>query len=190
MYLSPSVIKEMEARYSHPLEISLQQAILPEEMKILKQSKKFNRAHDVTFFIFNTKHEIALIRKPGYPPRAYRAPSGGIRPGEDFETGIKREAREETGLEIELTRYLLRVSATFSCPPEVEFWTSHVFTAQEKGGTFAPQDTQEVEAVRYGTFKELQGPIRQALLATGKGLFRYRVTLTDAVYNLLSSCTP
>ncbi|HEX6989930.1 MAG TPA: hypothetical protein VF282_10735, partial [Bacillota bacterium] len=48
-----------------------------------------------------------------------------------------------------------------------------------------PVDTHEIAEVRWSTLEELQGPVRRALLQTGRGLLRYRVSLTDAVIALL-----
>ena len=136
---------------------------------------------------------MALIRKPIHPPGVFRAPSGGLTPGEPFKEGAKREAREETGLEIEIERYLLRIQVRFICDEENIEWTSHVFSARAVGGELAPQDTREILATRWATLEELQGPIREAVLASGWGLLDYRVTLTDRAVALLHKergCAP
>jgi hypothetical protein len=51
----------------------------------------------------------------------------------------------------------------------------------------APIDTHEISAARWGTLDELQGPIRERLLATGATFWRYRVALHDAAAAVLTS---
>ena len=38
-------------------------------------------------------------------------------------------------------------------------------------------DPHEIDGVRWGTVQELCGPIAEAMLATGAGLFLYRVAM-------------
>lgn len=144
------------------------------------------RLHDVTVFIFSDRGELALIKKHNYPPGAWRAPGGGINPGEPFGDGARREAREETGLDVRLTRYVLRVHVTFTNGGRRQPWTTHVVTAAVAGGELAVGDPKEIAGVRWGTLEELCGPIGDVLLASGRGLFRYRTALHAEVMRLLS----
>lgn len=191
MYVTRTILDRVEARYGVPKVISLKYEISPWEIAVVRGSRKDGRSHDVTLFIFKG-HQLALIQKYSYPLDGFRAPSGGLKPGEPLEVGAKREAYEETGLEIELESYLLRIEATFTCEQQVEPpmgsgepWTTHIFLARAVGGELANNDPKEIKAVRWGTVQELQGPIRQTLLDTGRGLFRYRVALTDATIDML-----
>lgn len=184
LYVDETMIREMEEKFGRPEVLRLTQEITPEEMALVQSSQKHGRAHDITLFIFRGE-KLALIRKPIHPPGVFRAPSGGLNPGEPFEDGAKREAWEETGLEIEIERYLLRIQARFICGEENIEWSSHIFSARAMGGELAPQDTREILAARWATLEELQGPIREAVLAPGWGLLDYRVTLTDGAVALL-----
>lgn len=187
MFLTAEKLAPLAARYGQPRVVEMTEAVSPPEMDMVLGSRKDGRAHDVTCFILDGWGRVAVIRKHFHPPGVWRAPSGGIRLGEDVEAGIKREMREETGLEVHLLRYLVRIHVLF-----VEYgggreqnWASHVFAArpllcaQAGGLELRPEDSHEIASARWATIEELQGPIRQALLATGKGLFRYRVALTD-----------
>jgi len=192
LYVGEAMIQEMEEKFGRPEVLRLTQEITPEEMALVRSSQKHGRAHDITLFIFRGE-KLVLIRKPIHPPGVFRAPSGGLNPGEPFEEGAKREAREETGLEIEIERYLLRIQVRFICGEEDIEWSSHVFSAKAVGGELAPEDTREILAARWATLEELQGPIREAVLAPGWGLLDYRVTLTDRAVALLQkeqSCAP
>jgi len=194
MYLDPRELAALEARYGTPAELGLAEEFGPEAFRLLRWSMRDGRAHDVTLFIRyappgepEAGERFVVIRKPSYPPGAYRAPSGGVRPGEAFEAGALREAWEETGLEVALERYLLRVHATFTRLGERVDWTSHVFSARAVGGALDPRDTREIAGVRLATVEELRGEIRAALMASGLGGLRYRALLSDATLDLLAA---
>ncbi len=184
MYVETKLIEEVEAGLGKPRVLHLEHEIGEAELAFVRATQKHGRAHDLTLFIFNGDR-LALIRKPMFRRPIYRAPSGGLNPGESFEEGARREAREETGLEIELERYLLRVHVRFTGGEDSLDWTSHVFQARAVGGQLGALDTSEIAETIYGTVEELQGHIRQALLDSGRGLLAYRVALTDAAVERL-----
>ncbi len=185
MYIGGDAVREMECRYCRPAVCEWEHGISAEEMAMVRASQKHGRAHDVTLFIFDGE-QLALIRKPSFPPEGYRAPSGGVAPGEGFEAGALREAYEETGLSVALECYVLRVQVRFTCGAEHLDWTTHVFQARATGGTLGTLDPGEIDGTCYATPAALQGPIRSALLATGRPLLAYRVRLTDVVVPLLT----
>jgi ADP-ribose pyrophosphatase YjhB (NUDIX family) len=119
------------------------------------------------------------------PEGVWRPPGGGVRPGERFETGVQREAREELGIHIELERFLVSSEATFRWADGVIDWRTHVFSARTGEAELDPIDTHEISAARWGTSDELAGPIRERLLETGRAFWRYRVELHDAALDQL-----
>lgn len=184
MYVDAKLVEEAERRFGKPHILRWEHEIGEDELAFVKATQKHGRAHDVTLFIFSNDH-LALIRKPMFQRPIYRAPSGGLNRGESFEEGAKREALEETGLEIELEEYLLRIHVRFKSEDDYLDWTSHVFKARAAGGHLEARDKSEIAETIYGTIEELQGPIRQALLKSGRGLLAYRVALTDATVEIL-----
>jgi hypothetical protein len=60
-----------------------------------------------------------------------------------------------------------------------------VFAATTEDEELGPQDTDEIEAARWGTLAELSGPLKERLLATGRAFWRYRVALHDAAAEAL-----
>lgn len=186
MYVTKEALNPLEALYGRPRELALMQDITLPEMQMLQASQKNRRSHDFTFFIFDQDNKIAVIRKHQHPNGFYRAPSGGADPGEDPVTAIRREALEETGLNITIIQYLLRIKAVFHCNGIQVPWTSHIITGRPEDNRLAPIDIKEIKEAKWVTWEELQGPIRTKLLNSNLGLFRYRVNLTDAVASLLS----
>lgn len=180
--------KLLEERLGKPVVYSWEYEIAKWEYEVVDGSMYDGRAHDVTFFIRkgDDPSKVVVVRKPFFPPGAFRAPSGAATSSESLEQGALREAHEETGLDIELTRYVARIEARFTSGDRKPIqWTTHIFEAREIGGTLEPIDTEEIAEAKWATFDELQGPIRQVLVGSGWDLFRYRVALTDLTVDAL-----
>ena len=178
-WVDEAVLKEVRRQYGEPSELRVELEISRAERDLVVSSGRSGRRHDVTFFVLNGER-LALIRKPHYEPGLWRPPGGGLKPGEDFLAGVLREAREELGVELELERYLVDVSAVFTHAGERIPWRTHVLSASTQAEELAPLDAHEIAAARWGTTEELAGPIRKRLLATGRALWGYRVRLHEA----------
>jgi 8-oxo-dGTP pyrophosphatase MutT (NUDIX family) len=187
MYTLEADVAALEAKLGKPVVRVMSYEIDASEFDMVEGSMYNGRAHDVTMFIRKKDDpgRIVVIRKPFFPPEAFRAPSGAANRGESLEDGAVRESKEETGLDVQLTRYLARINARFTSEDRVIDWTSHILEAREISGKLEPIDTHEIAEAKWASLDELQGPVRQALLDTGWGLFRYRVALTDLTVQAL-----
>jgi 8-oxo-dGTP pyrophosphatase MutT (NUDIX family) len=187
MYTLEADVAALEAKLGKPVVRAMSYEIDASEFDMVEGSMYNGRAHDVTMFIRKKDDpgRIVVIRKPFFPPEAFRAPSGAANRGESLEDGAVRESKEETGLDVQLTRYLARINARFTSEDKVIDWTSHILEAREISGKLEPIDTHEIAEAKWVSLDELQGPVRQALLDTGWGLFRYRVALTDLTVQAL-----
>jgi len=172
------MLKGIERKYGIPRELVMAFPMDPKEFQMLKDSMRDGRNSDVTMFIFK-EGEVIVIAKPFYPEGLYRAPSGGIKPGENLELTAKREAYEETGTEIELERYILRIRVSFVCDRERTEWTSHVLTARYISGEIRPIDTHEIKEVALMSLEELSS-LKPKLLKQNSGGLKYRAALTEA----------
>ncbi len=190
MYLTAEIIREVEQRYGTPVEIARQYEMTPEQLDIVRLGQKQGRCHDVTLVIVDDERNIVVIRKPSYPLGAYRTPSGGVELGEPFDDGAIREAKEETGLDIVLERYLIRANVRFHGCSEVIDWTTHVLQARSAGGKLQPIDTKEIVEARKATIAEITGPIREVLIATGSPGLRYRAELDGLAIELMTNERP
>lgn len=177
MHLTDTVLAPIRQRYGEPAVLEWQGEISEREYGVATYDPL--RTHDVTLFILNGER-LALIRKHPFPPNVWRPPGGGVKPGEDFVAAVRREGREETGLAIELGRYLVEARARFVHEQCELNWRTHVFLATTEDDALDPTDTDEIAAARWGTLAELGGPLRANLLATGRAFWRYRVALHDA----------
>ena len=57
----------------------------------------------VAALVTNNKGEVLLVKSPW---RGWEYPGGLIEPGETFQDALKREVREEAGIEIEITGFV------------------------------------------------------------------------------------
>jgi ADP-ribose pyrophosphatase YjhB (NUDIX family) len=177
MHLTDEILAPIRARYGEPAVMEWEGAISEREYGVATYNPA--RVHDVTLFILNGER-LALIRKHPFPPDVWRPPGGGVKPGEDFVEAVEREAFEETGLRVELQRYLVEARARFLYEPPHLDWRTHVFLAATHDATLEVHDTDEIAEARWGTLAELAGPLRERLLGTGRAFWRYRVALHDA----------
>jgi 8-oxo-dGTP pyrophosphatase MutT (NUDIX family) len=181
MYVTSAVLAEAEALLGAPRELRMRYPITADESRMVRASQKHGRAHDVTTII-QAADVLALIAKHNYPPGVYRVPGGGLEPGEALVDGAMREALEETGLPYTPRRYLLRVFATFETEDEPIAWTTHIVWGTAPRQPPRPHDLREIREARWGSWQELLEPIAQAMLATGRPLFAYRVALHQAAW--------
>jgi ADP-ribose pyrophosphatase YjhB (NUDIX family) len=186
VHVTDEILAPLRERYGTPAELEWAGDISDREYALATYNPVRN--HDVTLFILDPADRIALIRKPQFAEGIWRPPGGGIKEGENFVAGAVREAFEETGLRVTLDRYLVASTATFRHEPRDVPWRTHVFSARTIDEAPEPQDTEEIEAARWGTLDELAGSLRDRLLATGYAFWRYRVALHDAALDRLRAC--
>lgn len=184
MYVTHRHIQEAADRLGYPPVVNMVAPVDPEEYQFIRSTQYYGRCHDVTMFVFRGT-KVLVIAKHHYPKGLYRPPSGAIKLGETLIQGACREAWEETGCKIELTRYLLQINVRFVCGRYHIPWRSHVFVGRHLSGDPKPIDTREIREVKlagideFDTYKEI---IRQK---TNSGGLNYRARLHDEVIKLL-----
>jgi ADP-ribose pyrophosphatase YjhB (NUDIX family) len=178
VHVDDEALRPLVERYGSPARLDWAGDVTEPEYRLATYNP--TRRHDVTLFILGADNSIALIRKPHFAEGIWRPPGGGIKLGENVVAGSVRESLEETGLRVEIERYLVDAHATFRWNGENLAWRTHVLLARTTDSELDPQDPDEIAGARWGTLDELAGPLRDRLLATGRALWRYRVALHDA----------
>lgn len=116
---------------------------------------KPDRYGEVCMVIRRRDRTLVTARKEFYPPTAFRLLTGGINHGEAVLDALLRETAEETGLEVQVQRFL----AAISYRPEQSDWPdfhTFAFLVDETGGTFGPTDPDErVAEFRFITSADL-----------------------------------
>lgn len=186
MFVTDEMVREMERQYGVP---AFREFTIPStsiELQRIRSSQKEGRNHDVTLYIEKDDKLIVIAKHP-YPPGLFRAPSGGLHPGESFTEGINREAHEETGCKIEVLRFLLRTSVLFQTAEEkadVVKWRSFVFQAKYVSGDFSYTDHDEISAVRLADWSEF-GKFGRIMRQSESAGLHYRAELHEVVAGLL-----
>ena len=173
------MISGMVAQYGHPILRDFQYEVTEREFKRIRSSQKRDRNHDVTLYVGHDDRLI-VIAKHFYPPGLYRAPSGGIMPGESFHEGISREVDEELGCQIGLRHFLLRTEVEFTRGSDRIFWRSFVFLADYVSGGFDFTDHDEIKEVREVRLDEFE-TFGRIMRSTDIGGLHYRADLHEAV---------
>jgi 8-oxo-dGTP pyrophosphatase MutT (NUDIX family) len=183
MYVTKDILEELAALYGTPCQAQFAIPVDAAQFERIRSSQKDGRKHDFTLYIIKDD-KIVVIAKHFYPPGLYRAPSGGLRPGEDIYGGIKREAFEETGCEIELERFLLHSEVRFTNNIGVIEWDSFVLQAKYLHGEFKFTDHREIREVRLVSWDEFE-TFSIIMRQSRNGGWHYRAALHDAVRGLL-----
>ncbi|HEX6004388.1 MAG TPA: NAD(+) diphosphatase [Burkholderiales bacterium] len=86
--------------------------------------------------------ELLLVRKPDWAPGRYSAVAGFVEPGETLEDAVKRETREEVGVEVDGIRYF--GSQPWPFPHSLMV----AFTAEYAAGEVRP-DGEEIHEAQW-----------------------------------------
>ncbi|MCB2230428.1 NUDIX hydrolase [bacterium] len=183
MFVTDDMLAEMERLYGVPDERTFGIAVNETEFKRIRDSQIDGRNHDVTIYI-RKENQVAVIAKHIYPPDLYRAPSGGLKPGEDFHVGAYREVAEETGCEVKLTDYVLRTSVAFTLGSQMIFWRSFVFLADYLKGNFQFTDHNEIRSVRWADWLEF-AHFGRIMRQTSMGGLHYRAVMHEELESIL-----
>ena len=101
----------------------------------------------VAALVTNEEGKILLVNSPW---RGWEYPGGLIEPGESFEAALKREVREESGVEIEITGFVGVCKNVARDIVNIDFtarYTGGELTTSEEStevGWFAPEKAMEI----------------------------------------------
>jgi 8-oxo-dGTP pyrophosphatase MutT (NUDIX family) len=178
-------LASLKARYGEPMELHFEADFLEFECDLVKETEAKGRLHDITCFI-HQDGGYAVIQKHQYARSGiYRAPSGGANSGESLYDAALREMYEETGLTIQLERFVLYLHLDVVCKDRTIPWRSLVFLASSIGGEMKPIDTREIFDVKLMTREELLNDVNTKMIESGWGGFQYRAFLTRMFFQRL-----
>jgi ADP-ribose pyrophosphatase YjhB (NUDIX family) len=113
---------------------------------------KTDRYGEVCMVIRRKSGRLLTAIKTFYPRGAYRLLTGGINYGEPVLDALLRETHEETGLEVEVKRFLAAVAYQIHSSEETPVFYTFAFLLDEVGGTFGVLDEDE----KVESFREIE----------------------------------
>jgi 8-oxo-dGTP pyrophosphatase MutT (NUDIX family) len=108
----------------------------------LKRVPKKRRG-EVGMLILGPEGKALIHTKPHYPEGTFRIPTGGIKPRERVLAALRREAWEETGLNVAVERLLAVLDYRFTDGGRELRFATYLFLLRSDGGEPTPQDEDE-----------------------------------------------
>lgn len=108
-----------------------------------------DRYGEVCMVVRRPTGHLLTMTKVFYPRGAYRLLTGGINFGESVLDALLRETYEETGLQVNVSRFLVALAYRVSAVREAPLFYTFAFLLEETGGVLGAIDESErVEAFR------------------------------------------
>lgn len=119
----------------------------------MKNSSNLRNPLPTVDIIIEYNRGIVLIKRKN-PPEGWALPGGFVDYGESLEAAAVREAKEETGLEVELVRQFHTYSDPKRDPRHHTITTVFIAKAKGKGKAVAGDDAQEIGIFRKDNLPE------------------------------------
>lgn len=108
-----------------------------------------DRYGEVCMVVRRKNERLLTMIKTIYPRGAYRLPTGGINYGEPIRDALLRETHEETGLQVNIRRFLAAVAYRVPAINAEPVFYTFAFLLDEMSGTLGTIDeTERIEALR------------------------------------------
>ncbi len=115
----------------------------------MKSGIAAGRTGEVVFAILRPNGKVIAVTCDSYPDGIYRIPSGGTDNGEDLNAAVRREAKEELGLDLKEVKHVRTLEIIFTHRGESFLFMSNIFVASEAGGKLMGDATDnEVSGIR------------------------------------------
>ena len=97
-------LRALSRKYGKPQRVTLNVHQLP-----LAPNKSADRRGEVVLAICHGSNKVLLHTKSFYPDGVFRLLSGGIPPHESVENALLHEAREKTGLDVRIEKFVAMI---------------------------------------------------------------------------------
>ncbi len=157
-------LSELNADYGpgERRKVTLEMSALSFDDWLQKMVTSPNRRGEVVLAIRRPDGQTLLHTKRFYPQGIYRLPSGGVHPDESVVSGVIRETKEETGLNVTVDRFLGTIEYEFRHAGRQLVFVSYVFLIRANNDRPAVQDPKEqITGFRYVALQEIRAVAAQ-----------------------------
>jgi 8-oxo-dGTP pyrophosphatase MutT (NUDIX family) len=138
-------LEQLAQRYGRPLVRDVALNV----QKMFDPLNRTDRFGEVCMVVRRPDGNLLTMKKTFYPQGAFRLLTGGINYGERILEALLRETREETNLEVSITRFLAAVGYHVGGEDSTPVFYTFAFLLDELSGTLGVVDEGErVEAFR------------------------------------------
>ncbi|GAC1364889.1 MAG: NUDIX hydrolase [Ktedonobacteraceae bacterium] len=132
-------IEQLAQRYGRPIV----RRVDLDTTRLFDPLSKQDRYGEVCMVVRRPNGRLLTMTKTYYPKNAYRLLTGGINHGESILAALLRETREETGLQVEVKRFLTIAAYRITSIADKPLFYTFAFLLDELGGTLTTIDEDE-----------------------------------------------
>lgn len=180
-------VADLSARYGTPLQRSFD-VQADEYIVAYRFNRNTDRRAEVVFAIEDTAGQLWVHTKSSYPQHIFRLPTGGVHWDELVVDGLLREVKEETGLSVEIVRFLGIINYQFCYGSSVAPFVSYVFhlrsTCVDCPTISQGEPISEFRAVSPKQLRQLAVDLRN-LAGKRRAWGQWRALAHDLVYDTL-----
>ncbi len=185
-------LNQARAAYGQPIEREVMMPVTRATWQYW-QDVLHKRSAEVVLVLRRLNGRYLVHTKAFYPQGIYRLLSGGIKAGEDIVEATHRESFEETGLQVNIERFLAIIHNRFSWQGQELPFTSCLLLVAEKSGVLqcndrdeAISDYREVSLAEIGAL----GNDLEALPADWRDWGRFRAVCHRVAVEILTPLLP
>jgi 8-oxo-dGTP pyrophosphatase MutT (NUDIX family) len=180
-------VAELSAQYGKP-EVRQVRVQADERVHKFRFSKNSDRRAEVVFAIEDQSGQVWTHTKANYPPNIFRLPTGGVHWDELVVEALLREVKEETGLPVEIVRFLGIIEYQFWHGSLTAPFASYIFhlrsTCFDCPTLQADEPISEFRPVLPVQLRQLAGQLR-GLAGERRAWGEWRAYAHDLVYDAL-----
>jgi ADP-ribose pyrophosphatase YjhB (NUDIX family) len=180
-------VADLSAHYGAPLQRSFD-VQADDYIHAFRFNKSSDRRAEVVFAIEDDAGQLWVHTKAHYPPDIFRLPTGGIHWDELVVDGLLREVQEETGLPVEIKRFLGIIEYQFWYRGMMAPFASYIFhlhsTCIDCPSIQQGEPISEFRAVLPQQLQQLAGNLRN-LAGVRRAWGEWRALAHDLVYDAL-----
>ena len=137
-----SGVSQAIERYGQPREVHVTY-LVGDDTFAYWQDVTSGRLGEVVPVLERSDHRYVVHTKAHYPVGTFRLLTGGVEPAEDLIHALCRETREETGLDVDIERFMGIVHHHFRRDEDQLDFVSFVFLVSQNEGQLVPEDEDE-----------------------------------------------